>query len=72
MTAKRQYSPRKPSLLSVAKQAERAGITVARYEVEPGGKIVIITSADASVSVERNPWNAEIAKLKATPKGGKE
>jgi hypothetical protein len=70
MTAKRQYSPRKPTLLSIAKQAQKAGIEVARYEVEPGGKIIVITSKDESVGVERNPWDAEIARLKAaTPKG---
>ena len=58
MAAKRQYSPRKPTLLSIAKQAQKAGIAVARYEVEPSGKIILITSADESVSVERNnPWN---------------
>jgi hypothetical protein len=67
MAAKRQYSPRKPTLLSIAKQAQKAGIAVARYEVEPSGKIILITSADESVGVERNPWDAEIAKLRAAP-----
>jgi hypothetical protein len=70
MTAKRQYSPRKPTLLSIAKQAQKAGIEVARYEVEPGGKIIVITSKGDSVGVEPNPWSAEIAKLRTTPKGG--
>jgi len=50
MTAKRQYSPRKPTLLSIAKQAQKAGIEVARYEVEPSGKIIVITPM-TSVSV---------------------
>ena len=70
MAPKRQYSPRKPTLLSVAKQAQKAGIEVARYEVEPSGKIIVITSKGESAGVERNPWDAEIAKLRAaTPKG---
>src|SRR5215472_3095060 len=71
MTAKRQYSQRKPTLLSVAKQVQKAGIEVARYEVEPSGKIIIITSKGESAGVEPNLWDAEIAKLRAaTPKGG--
>jgi len=70
MTAKRQYSQRKPTLLSVAKQVQKAGIEVARYEVEPSGKIIIITSKGESAGVEPNLWDAEIAKLRAaTPKG---
>jgi hypothetical protein len=70
MAAKRQYSPRKPTLLSIAKQAQKAGIEVARYEVEPSGKIIVITSGGGSTGVEQNnPWDAQIAKLRATPKG---
>jgi hypothetical protein len=69
MAAKRQYSPRKPTLLSIAKQAQKAGLEVARYEVEPSGKIIVITSKGESVGVEPNPWDAEIVKLRAaTPK----
>jgi hypothetical protein len=33
-------SPRRPTLLSVAKQAEKAGLDIARVEIEPTGKIV--------------------------------
>ena len=70
MAAKRQYSPRKPTLLSIARQAQKAGIEVARYEVEPGGKIIVITSKGESAGVEPNVWDAEIAKLRAaTPRG---
>jgi hypothetical protein len=70
MAANRQYSPRRPTLLSVAKQAQKAGLEVARYEVEPSGKIIVITSKGDSVGVEPTLWNAEIAKLRtATPKG---
>jgi hypothetical protein len=34
---------RKPTLASVAKQAAKAGIEVARYEVDANGKIIVIT-----------------------------
>jgi len=33
---------RQPTLASVAKQASKAGVEVARYEVEPDGKIVVV------------------------------
>jgi len=36
-------SPRKPTLLSIAKQASKAGIEVARYEIEQDGKITLVT-----------------------------
>ncbi len=41
--AKPKRGPRKPTLASVAKQASKAGIEVARYEVEPDGKIIVVT-----------------------------
>jgi hypothetical protein len=47
--------PRKPTLVSVAKQASKAGIEVARYEVEPDGKINIVTGK-REPSTESNPW----------------
>jgi hypothetical protein len=50
-------SPKRPTLLSVAKMARKAGIEVARYEIEPGGKITIVTSKGDSAGVERNPWD---------------
>jgi hypothetical protein len=63
-------SPRKPTLLSIAKQAEKAGLNIERVEIEPTGKIVIITSRGDSADVKPNPWDAETAKLlRATPKG---
>jgi hypothetical protein len=40
--AQRKHRARKPTLASVAKQAIKAGIEVARYEVEPDGKIVVV------------------------------
>ena len=46
--------PRRPTLVSVAKQASKAGIAVARYEVKPDGTIVIVTGQGEST--EPNPW----------------
>jgi hypothetical protein len=50
-------SPRRPTLLSIAKQAEKAGLNIARVEIEPTGKIVIITGSGDSVDVNPNPWD---------------
>ena len=53
---------RKPTLASVAKQVSKAGIEVARYEVEPDGKIIVVTGKpndDNSI----NPWLAELDKV---------
>jgi hypothetical protein len=50
----RQRKPRRPSLASVAKQASKAAIPVARYEVRPAGTIVIVTGQ--SSTTEPNPW----------------
>jgi hypothetical protein len=38
-----QSKPRKPTLAAVAKQANKAAISVGRYEVKPDGTIVIVT-----------------------------
>jgi hypothetical protein len=73
MIEKKQRKPHRLTLLSVAKQARKAGIAIARIEVEPTGKITIITGKGDFADVTANPWDAEIAKLRvATPKGGKE
>ena len=62
MTANRKRNPCKPTLLSVAKQARKAGIEVARYEIEPSGKIVVVTGKGDPVSVEaNNPWDAVLS-----------
>jgi|SRR5262245_27785463 len=52
--------PRKPTFASVAKQANKAAIPVARYEIKPDGTIVIVTGQGEST--EPNPWLAEIEK----------
>jgi hypothetical protein len=48
---------RKPTLASVAKQASRAGIEVARYEVE-AGKITVVTGKPGEQgSTTTNEWD---------------
>jgi hypothetical protein len=46
--------PRRPTLASVAKQANKAAIAVARYEVKPDGTVVIVIGQGESI--EPNPW----------------
>lgn len=52
---------RKPTLASVAKQAARAGIEVARYEVKPDGGIIIVPGKPEATEAS-NPWLADIEK----------
>jgi hypothetical protein len=60
--AKRKRRERKVTLASVAKQANKAGIAVARYEIEPDGKIIVVTGKpDDDNSI--NPWLAELDKV---------
>jgi hypothetical protein len=63
---RRQRQPRdqerakhKPTLASVAKQASKAGIEVARYELKPDGTVVIVTGTPEPPT-ESNPWLAGI------------
>jgi hypothetical protein len=57
----RQRKPRRPSLTSVAKQASKAGIEVARYEIKPDGSVVVVTGEPESTALE-NPWLADLRK----------
>jgi hypothetical protein len=52
---------RKPTLVSVAKQAAKAGIEVARYEVKPDGGITVVPGKPEATEAD-NPWLAEIKK----------
>ena len=54
----RQRKPRRPTLGSVAKQASKAGLEVARYEVKPDS-IVVIPGKPEPAEPE-NPWLAEL------------
>jgi len=57
--------PRKPTFASVAKQASKAAIPVARYEVKPDGTVVIITGEPAPAEQE-NPWPLDEFRTKET------
>jgi hypothetical protein len=52
---------RKPTLASVAKDASKAGVAVARYEIKPDGTINVITGQPESATPE-NPWLADLNK----------
>jgi hypothetical protein len=54
-TAKVVTRQRRPTLTSVARQASKAGIAVARYEVKPDGTIVVVTGESSAVDI--NPWD---------------
>ena len=55
----RQRKPRRPSLASVAKQARKAGLEVARYEVRPDNTVVVVIGEPESTALE-NPWLADL------------
>jgi len=57
MTADKQRKPHRPSLASIVRQMARAGVVVARVEIEPGGKIIIVTGTGDSADVTKNPWD---------------
>jgi hypothetical protein len=55
--------PRKPTLASVAKQASKAAIAVARYELKPDGSIVIVTGqGEQQQGNEVDEWIAKHAR----------
>jgi hypothetical protein len=58
MTAEKQRKPHRPSLASIVRQATKAGVVVARIEVEPTGKIIIITGNGESADITTNPWDS--------------
>jgi hypothetical protein len=48
---------RKPTLASIAKQTTKAGIEVARYEIEPDGKIIVVTGKPIDqTNNDADPW----------------
>jgi hypothetical protein len=49
---------RRPTLASMKKQAAKAGIEVARYEIKPDGTAVYVPGT--SESSEPNPWLADL------------
>jgi hypothetical protein len=53
---------RKPTLASVAKQASKAAIPVARYEMKPDGTVVIVTGQGEQQRNEVDEWIAKHAR----------
>jgi len=54
--------PRRPTLASVAKQANRAAIAVVRYEIKPDGTIVVVTGqGEQQQGNELDEWIAKHA-----------
>ena len=64
-TPRRQRKPRPPTLVSVAKQASKAGIDVARYEVKPEGTVVVVAGKPEPAAPE-NPWPLDEFRTKET------
>ena len=57
--AQRKRRARRPTLAGVAKQASKAGMVVARYEVEPDGKITVIPGQpEADQTSDLDKWMA--------------
>src|SRR5262249_33495622 len=61
----RKRKPSKPTLASVAKQASKAGIDVARYEVKRDGTVVVVPGKRDSVEPE-NAWPLDEFRKKET------
>src|SRR5215467_11965845 len=57
--------PRKPTLASIARQANRAAIAVARYEVKPDGTVIVVTGKGEAAEPE-NPWPLDEFRTKET------
>jgi hypothetical protein len=51
---------RKPTLVSVAKQANKAKLPVARYEVKPDGTVVIVTGQPELNKKYSNEWEEDL------------
>jgi hypothetical protein len=58
---------RRPTLVGVAKAAAKAGLEVARYEVEPDGKIVVVIGKLGTATVNENEWDLDIYGKDKTP-----
>jgi hypothetical protein len=49
--------PRRPTLASVAKQASKAAIPVARYEVKPDGTVVVVPGEPSAAATGSDEWD---------------
>ena len=63
--ARKPRKPRRPTLASVSKQASKAGIDVARYEVKPEGTVVVVAGKPEPAAPE-NPWPLDEFRTKET------
>jgi len=66
LKGKRARKPRKPTLASVAKQANKAALAVVRYEVKPDGTISVVTGTPESVAPKKDPWPLDEFQRKET------
>jgi len=62
---KKPRKPRRPTLASVAKQASKTGIPVARYEVQPDGTVVVVTGKPEPAA-PGNAWPLDEFRTKET------
>jgi hypothetical protein len=61
--ARRARKPRRPTLTNVAKQANKAAIEVARYEIKPDGTVVVVTGqGEQHQGNELDQWMAKRAR----------
>ena len=68
--ARRQRGSRRPTLASVAKQAAKAGIDVARFEVDASGKIIIVPRGQADEGEARDARDVVKDRIEAMRAGG--
>jgi hypothetical protein len=52
-----QKRKRRPSLASVARQVTKAGIEVARYEIDADGKVAVVPGKPEIAPNDRNEWD---------------
>ena len=62
---RRQRTPRRPTLASVAKQANKAALDVGRYEVKPDGTVVVVTG-NPEPAAAGNAWPLDEFRTKET------
>src|SRR5262249_54661633 len=63
--ARKPRNPRKPTLTTVAKQASKAAIPVARYEIKPDGTVVVVTGKPEPAE-SADPWPLDEFRTKET------
>jgi hypothetical protein len=56
-TRKRRTRNRKPTLANVARQADKAGIEVARYEFYDGKIVAVVGKSEITTQTMENPWD---------------